>query len=688
MARRDLIALTLDDLAAMTNRGTVKRARREWDEGTPSCAFDETTDGEVIVTWSDGIVCRFPAGKTIHDSVCSSGFAGISRHVVRSVIAYQHRASAEPEVVPSNSDRTPPPPISGSPFDPGAFSDEDLVARFRAPAIAKARQRFNEGVLVELTRGSKPTARFLDNRCTVRFLVPGDLRYVTADCSESLLSLFVPLAVWSFRELPADRAAGLISRQAKALATPTRWLDDLETSLATLCLEGTSGVAAAYVQRLLRLETALRENELVWPAELVADLVQQLEMYSKRDARFDPLEVVALVGEAVARLRAIRNGTNSIPQLYIRGSRSNRATEIAGGRLIGLGLGMRAGRSVTTLGAYLQDSDTGTLCVVERTFADPSAESGAEPKAYALLADTIIARGISIGGLAAAQLLLKSGKRTPSGQLILPRGAIAMTANPQSYQWEHLRPPVAVENFVALAARLDAIPPSYLRPRGRTENFHVCPATFIEAVEFDEARQRMSAVLVDAAGGRARLSHPFRSRGREGFEALARALETRANQIRFVSGHVTTSPRGIVVAPTALVFETDGQRTALLPWQGEVRSTHAPSRVAANPGEVSRRHTENARPPLDAFIQHLEFELSELLLCGLQRSDDRAAVTWTELFETAREFGFALLSTPIGALSEEFRRKPKVLHWDASRASALLAELCMIVRIAADDLVT
>ena len=43
MPRTDLLALTLDDLAALTNRGTVKRAERELDD--IACTIAAPGDG-------------------------------------------------------------------------------------------------------------------------------------------------------------------------------------------------------------------------------------------------------------------------------------------------------------------------------------------------------------------------------------------------------------------------------------------------------------------------------------------------------------------------------------------------------------------------------------------------------------------------------------------------------------------
>jgi hypothetical protein len=113
-----------------------------------------------------------------------------------------------------------------------------------------------------------------------------------------------------------------------------------------------------------------------------------------------------------------------------------------------------------------------------------------------------------------------SGKRRPSGVLTLPRTAGNVSCNPQNFQWEQLKPPLAADSFAQVRARLELLPPSYLRPRSATENLYVVAIEKATDAVFDVARQRLLAQLVDREGEVAVLVHPFHSRGREGFDEL------------------------------------------------------------------------------------------------------------------------------------------------------------------------
>ena len=81
--RADLLALTADDLATLTNRGTVKRAARE----AGDVVVREAADGLVVVSADDAVV-ELPPRVPLEDARCSCAAVGLCRHIVRAVLAY------------------------------------------------------------------------------------------------------------------------------------------------------------------------------------------------------------------------------------------------------------------------------------------------------------------------------------------------------------------------------------------------------------------------------------------------------------------------------------------------------------------------------------------------------------------------------------------------------------------------
>src|SRR5262249_18024257 len=314
---------------------------------------------------------------------------------------------------------------------------------------------------------------------------------------------------------------------------------------------GISGAPPTWASRLTRLEEACRKANLVWPAEVVAELAEQQERYAAHDARFGPDRVADLVGELLIRCDAIRNDTGALPQLLIRGSRSDQPMLLGAARFIGLGCGARPGRRSVELTAYLQDSDSGSVVAVSRGFAEP--EPDAEPKPFGDLAQAPAVKRTSFASLGVGQLLIRGGKRTTSFHL-LP-GRAEASVQPQAFAWENLRPPALVEDFAELDGRLSALPPASLRPRRVAEDFHVCPVAGVEATRFDGPTQTVQATLLDAGGRRVLLAHPFTSRGQDGAEALLALLGSAPDKLRFVSGPVRRGPTGLVIHPVCLVWQ-------------------------------------------------------------------------------------------------------------------------------------
>jgi hypothetical protein len=663
MPRADLLALSLDDLAALTNRGTVKRAQREID--TNECTGDiaESSEGDVTAKWSDGVECRIASGAVLGDGRCSCAAVGLCRHLVRTVLAYQRQAAQ----------RTPDQPAApAEPWDPGAIADEELAKHYRPAAFAKMREQFQQGVLVELVRSSKPSARFHLQACLVRFLVPGDIRYTHCDCAEPAPCSHVPPAVWAFRLLEPQRSAGILATGEKTPAAPVDLLNELETALLDFTEMGVSGAASAWSSRLARLEEACRSADLVWPAAILAELGEEQKRYAEHDALFAPERVADLIGELLIRLDAIRHDTGALPQLLIRGTSADRPVNLGSARFIGLGCGARLKKRGVELTAYLQDSDSGSMVAVCKAFADDP-DPARPPRSFGELAQASAAKGSSFVLLGVGQLLLRGGKRTASCQLIPGRSDASV--QPQAFAWETLRPPVLVEEFAELDARLSALPPSSLRPRRVAEDFHVCAVAGAEGVHFDAATQTVQAVLVDGRGQRMRLVHPYTSRGQAGAEALLARLREKPAELRFVSGPVGRDAGGLMIEPVCLVWQDGGKRSVVQPWIEQRPG-------AADGGQPSA--PVHAIDPLRDYFVNLQAALGELFVLGLQRADPLVARRWRELLQQGESVGFARLAERLAPLAETLEQKSHTLQWDWRTAGRHLLRVGVLARLAQD----
>ncbi|MFO0953033.1 MAG: hypothetical protein U0835_18150 [Isosphaeraceae bacterium] len=684
MPRPELLALSPDDLAVITNRGVVKRAQRELDSGEVTGTVAEADDGTITAKWSDGAECTLPAGKVVKDGRCNCSATETCRHIVRTVLAYQRQsveAGSTKAEAGEAGEGTPTTAAPAGPWDPGAIGDDALAALFKPAALTRARDAFDQGLLVELVRGAKPSAKFHVPPHTVRFLVPNDLRYTHCDCAEPPPCRHVPLAVWAFRRLDPQAVAGLVSTETEAAPVPVELLDDVESALANWAEHGTAGAPGNFTDHLARLVARCQSHDLAWPADVVDELARQYERYAGHDALFDPDQVAALVGELVIRLDAIRSATGAVPQLLIRGSRSDRPTEIGSARYMGLGCGVQVERKSVALNAYLQDVDTGTIVVVAKEFADPPRDSGEPPRDFLRLGQTAALKGASLTGLGAGQLVMQGGKRTPGNRLVVGRGRAVV--NPQAFTWEQVRTPVLAEDFDELRARLSLLPPASLRPRRVAEDFHVVPIAGVEAAGFDSATQSARAVVLDARGGRALLVHPYHSRGQAGTEAMLRAFGTAGSSLRFVAGPARLTSAGLTIAPVGLVFEKEGSgRSLVQPWvdraAGPGSAEEAPAAAAS--------HSQASRPldPAEDYSRRLLVALGETLLMGLARADDHSAGVWRELARYGEALGFDRLARPVSALAAEIESKRHSARWDPTPAARLVLEVALLARLTTD----
>ncbi len=672
MPRADLLALSADDLAALANRGIVKRAQRELDEDEVKGELSETSQGDVAVKWSDGPECHLPADVPLGEARCSCETLGLCRHLIRTALLYQRQANPAPE-------DSPAPLAEPAEWDPGAIADEELEKHFQRGRLTRLRQQFDEGLLVELFRGSKPTARFHDPACVVRFQVPGDLRYARCDCAaETTPCVHVPLALWAFRRLPASKKAAILSTSPQPPPVPNEALERLDAMLCEYVGQGVSGVAPAWKDRLVRLEQDCLAAGLTWPAEIVDELAVQQEGYTSHDARFAPDEVVELIGELRARCEAIRHDSGVLPQLLIRGTSGDRKTDLDATSFVGLGCGVRVGRRRAVLTAYLQDEKTGTMSAVTKPFADPVATTGQQPRSFLDLAQLNAVANIPFAALGIGRLTLHRGRRTARGHLEPLRattGRPSCDLKPAKLEWENTLPPVFVEDFSALHERLAIQPPSCLGSRRVAEDFHVLRVAGVEGVHFDPVTQNIRAGLRDARGQAALLVFPYTSRGQGGAETLLTTLNEQGASVVFVSGLVRQGTGGLIVEPVCLVFQTPASRVALQPWIDAGQSGAS----AAQPATALK-----GSDPLREVLRAVQEGLEELLVVGLQRADVQAAQRWRDVQKQAEATGLARLSAPLRELADALENKAHTLRWDAAPAARLVLEVAMLLRLAQD----
>ncbi|MEE1742193.1 hypothetical protein PUR49_37590 [Streptomyces sp. BE147] len=570
-ARRDLLALTPDTLAALANRGLVKRATKELDAGAvPAVTTDP--DATVRARFEDGTATALPPGAGLDNGACSCAAPGVCRHLIILVLAYQRAATPPqdrpPAPSPGTATATEPDSVTRSGTDvgtdsgtggagtgpsaepgsgptahwsPGSADDGTLRAAFGARALGSARRAFERGYAARVHRptADRPEPWVELPTCTVRFPVPGEIAYALTDAATVLRGEMVALAVWAFRE--ADRTGELDLRLGGGAAarTTARPQLDLVAGLADeLLLSGTAHASPVLVGALARAGEALTSASLHWPAGAVAELTEQLSAYAARGAHYRPERVAELLTEIHARRRAA-----ALPGVL--GTREAGDTPLRRVGLTSLGCRIRTAGNGTAAEVYFAHPGAATVLVLRKEWA---AAEGQRTTGHRLATRRVL--GTTLAALATGNLISESVRRTASRALTVSRGRLGATSiTPVGASWADLAEPLLVRDLAALTASWDGRPPRMLRPRVEAETVRVIALSDVESVGYDPAEQRLEAVVRDAAGTRALVCSGYRPECPGALDALAGALSGGATRI---SGAVHRTGGGIRIDPIAV----------------------------------------------------------------------------------------------------------------------------------------
>ncbi|MEU5820329.1 hypothetical protein ABZ798_04295 [Streptomyces sp. NPDC047803] len=592
--RPDLLALTPETLAALTNRGLVKRAAKDLDAG-PAPELTTDADATVRAVFADGTATVLPAGTGLDDGSCGCAATGVCRHLVALVLAYR-RGAAEAPAGTAPAD-----------WSPGALDDDTLAKALGARPVAAARRLFRQGysAVVHRPTSERPEPWVELPSCTVGFPVPDEIGYATTDASAALRAEVVALAVWAFRAADAAGAtepsvtvrvggggsAGAAEDdrpppEAAAAPAALAGLDAATALVDELLLEGAAQAGPVLTGALARARDALAADALHWPAAALAELVDQLTAYAERGAAHRPELVAALLTEVHARRLA-----SGVPGALGTGEAAD--TPLRRVRLTALGCRVRGTADSLVAEVHLAHPDAGTVLVLRKRWDD--AATG-----HALVGRRLLST--TLGALATGTLVSESVRRTAARTLTISRGRLGTTAvTPVGSSWTRLPAPLLVEDLAALTASWEGRPPRLIRPRVAAEAVRVVALSEVEDIGYDPGEQRLEAVVRDAAGNRAVLSAEYRPQCPGALDALADALRRGPTH---VSGEVVREGGGMRIDPIAVLTPTGVTVPDLAPGDG-----------ADGLGLMAER----APDPLTAVLDEAVAALAALAHGGLSR---------------------------------------------------------------------
>lgn len=558
-ARTDLLELGVDALAALSNPGFVKRAQKDIAEGRiPQIDID--ADTTVRARYEDGQQATLAPGKSLREAVCTCPAAGLCRHRVTLVLAYQHWARSATDVATPAAD-------GEAAWSPAEFDDTALAAAL-APATLDQAQRLAAArpvVRLSAWQPSAPTPTAHLPLCSVRFFSRHALSHARCDCRSGGSCEHVAIAVWAFRQaggladavielLPRDSAASAVGLGADAAPVEAM----AGRFLRRLWLDGSSQDWAPLEADYTALRDGLSRLGWNWPGECLDELRNLVLAQAARSSRFDPQRLLELLAELPARIAAARSAAQQtrplLPASQILGIGVRGEVALDHLKLVSLGLQCWHDDMADGARVLFADPDTLAVTVLERSW----------PREPGQAATTIVNRrvvGQALRQLAAAQVVTRGAKRRANGLLEIPALARQTSVLPLSAQsWEGLGAPLRQPGGAALARHLHAALPDFVRPRQAIAHVHVLPVAEVGEWGWDAAAQTLHARVLccddatRAASGdwvELALAHEAVTPG--AVDALAAALADVADPPWRIAGPVHLRAGAVRMTPLAVL---------------------------------------------------------------------------------------------------------------------------------------
>jgi hypothetical protein len=576
--RADLRALDADALAALANRGLVKRASREVEREPPRLSADGPA---IVAEFSDGVRASLPEGG-LEQGRCSCGATGVCRHLIALILAYQtasvpapaasagspavlsagspgaaERAgdessgtlSAPAQVSAPAGPTAPASPPERDAWSPGVFTDDDLTARIGARLVATARRAERAGYTARVRRGPVPVVEL--PAATVRFLVPHDLGYVHTDARAGVRDDVIALAVWAFRtadDQQPDTADCVVDVGGSGAGAATGSGLEALVEFAAEVLRGGAvhsgaGLAATAAGHL----TALERAGLRWPLDAATELAGQLTAYRDRSARYSPELLADLLAEIFARHRAAGVEGGAAARARVLGSEEAAETPLRRVRLDGLGARVTAIDDERRIEIFHGQPASGVVLVSRRQWTTPDDGPALARRRLA---------GTTVAAVAAGTLVTESAVRNASRAVRLSASRVAKsTVTASNGAWDGLPDGLLIHDYARLAADLDAMPPRPVRARVRAELVRVLAIAEVGPAHYSPGAQRLTVEIRDVHGNTATVvaTHAAVAPGR--LDAVAAALDGRRGRPRYVAGSVHRSGGRVVIDPYAIAAD-------------------------------------------------------------------------------------------------------------------------------------
>lgn len=522
-----------DALAALANKGLVRRARKDLEKSAPSLAGADA-DSVSLQVEEQTVRLVQPAGK----STCSCA-SGICRHILACLIHLREAVPAEAAAQESSS-ATPAP----SPADQIAAIDEPALVKWAGrPLMKRAAVVLSRGYEVEETPASA-VVRMPAQNIIVRCL-PGGLDAMLCSCHAAGACEHKAAAVLAIAAHRSGRPVEVPQAMLEASAGAPRSRDEVRASVSELVGEmvamGLSRLSLAAEQRLKTLATSAQGVDLPRLQRMLKALADEVSMTLKRDASASAGSLliscarVAALCEALARPTPALVGEHRSVYMPVAGSID----------LVGLGARRwrtRSGYHGLTVLLWEPASKRWTGWTDARPIGTPGFDPAARFDEAGPWA------GCPSPRHAAATVWRLTGiHRNGTGRITArdnTQGIPSRAAKPEDGP--------LVTDFSQLGAMAaEAFAPGLADRRDHAELVLLAPTQWGEA-EYDKVRQEVTRPVFDAAG---RCVPLILRHSPETDQALTTLERIDGTIVKAVLGSMRIGARGLFIEPTTLWTE-------------------------------------------------------------------------------------------------------------------------------------
>jgi len=541
-----LAALDDDALAALANRGLLRRARKDLESNPPTILKVE--ENSISLQVSDAVVTVPELPSHSH---CSCPAAGICRHILAALVYVREASSL---AISPSAQQSPchvkalpaiEQPSNRTPEDVlGAATEEEIQSWAGKAVWKKALTRLASGPRVEIEATSTLVVRFPSLNLTCRWIPGGGLDGMYCSCQSGSVCVHIVMAVVAYRASLGKQEIQLEQRLLEESSGAPRSRAEVLHAVGSIIQEmistGLTRLSSATTERLTTLAVSAHGVDLPRLERTCKTLANEIQRSLQRDAQASSVRLLS----PAARLEALRAALERNARPEFIGQHRSTYDDI--GQLYLIGLGARywiskGGYHGLTVYFWEESSRTwatwSDLRPVQQAGFDPISRFGADGPWPGC--DSPHKAGTH-------RLRLSNAGRNPQGRLSGRATTRALILSPT-----HLEDvPDRITEWSELAQRARRFFSGGLIDQTQNQAFVLLvPSEWMPAT-YDPVRQELSCPLLDEHGRMIPLWLPFSAETEIAIECLEKLTPQKGDgvlgELRLVAGQLRVQPISLI----------------------------------------------------------------------------------------------------------------------------------------------